>query len=138
MHIVAMKIHHLPPLQIFDVNPVTALQHIETRRGQGLVEKISGVLLKPVARLRIQVLSGPGSPARRDVQVAFGFKMIKFWTFHLYQECLITGLLQGSVNRPSVYAIWVLRSTRIASKELCIRPDEGARPRVCRQTGRGP
>jgi len=34
VNVVAVEIHVAPALQVFDINPVAALEHVEARRGQ--------------------------------------------------------------------------------------------------------
>src|ERR1043166_104421 len=84
VHIVAVKVHVTPTLEVFEVYAIATLQHVQTWRGQRLAQKIFGVLLEPVLRLGIHLFVHPVLSVRREIQIAFGLETvgIRHWLFH--------------------------------------------------------
>ena len=71
VHIVAVKIHITPPLQVLDIDTVAGVHGIQAGGGQGLPEKIAGVLIQQRLTGGIDVGSLPGFPARRNINITF-------------------------------------------------------------------
>ena len=74
MNVVAVEIQHIACWRS-DVRAIATLQHIQTRRGQRLVQKIFRVLIQPMACFGVDVFGDRSAP-RRQIQVAFGFKLL--------------------------------------------------------------
>ena len=77
MHPVAVEIHDAPALVVLDVDAVTGAQHVEAGRRERLVQEIPGVFVEQRLRRFVEVVGGPGCPARREVQVAFRAEVVQ-------------------------------------------------------------
>jgi hypothetical protein len=63
MHIVAVKIKVTAPLDIFDPCALGTFEHVQTRRGERLVEELASVLIKYLPGCRREALE-PGCAMR--------------------------------------------------------------------------
>jgi len=72
VHGVAMEVHDPPARGIDQINSLGALQHIQARCRQRLVQEPAGILIQQCAGLRIDVAALPGGTrvAQIDVTLA--------------------------------------------------------------------
>ena len=82
VHTVAVKVEESFALQVFQPGALAASQHIKTRGGERLMQKILRVLLQPIFRVLVKLFLVPRLPARRDVEFTFRTQPVKVGAFH--------------------------------------------------------
>jgi hypothetical protein len=72
MHVVAMEIEQATALPVLDPPSPTTLKQVEAGSGEGLAQKVSGILLQQPAGGTIDVALGPPGAVRGLVKIPLG------------------------------------------------------------------
>ena len=72
-----MEIEITPAFDILNPRALRLRQHVEARRGEGLMQEVAPVGFEQRLRRRSDVFGGPGTAPGREVHIAFGAEVIE-------------------------------------------------------------
>ena len=77
MHVVPVEVEITPAFDILNPRALRLRQHVEARRGEGLMQEVSPVGFEQRLRRRRNVFRGPGAAPGREVHIAFRAEVIE-------------------------------------------------------------